>query len=103
MARRLLHARAGDLSYGNTRGDRAVACRICTEQIAKGCTALSRVISRWIDLSIDGFFLIMASDLPPERVEDLNRDPGHYKWEQADEILTHIIGDYLQNVEDSGF
>jgi hypothetical protein len=69
------------------------------EQIAEGCTALSRVISRSIDLSIGGFFLIMPSDLLPERVEDWNWDPGHYKWQEADKILAHIIGAYLQNAE----
>lgn len=69
------------------------------EQIAERCTAPSRVISRSIDLSIGGFFLIMPSDLRPERVETGNLDLGHYKWEETDNILAHKIGAYLQNAE----
>ena len=69
------------------------------EQIGEGCTALSRVISGSLDLSIGGFFLIMPSDLLPERVENWNWDPGHYKWQDADSILARIIAAYLQNAE----
>ncbi len=66
------------------------------EQVATGYTALSRVVSPRIDLSIGRFFLIVPEGSAPERVENWGWDPGHVDARAADGILAHLIAVYLQ-------
>ena len=68
------------------------------EQMAAGCTTLSALIASNIDLSRGRCFLIMPESLVTRQVQNWNWDPGHFKSQEADNILARLIGRYLRNI-----
>ena len=71
-------------------------------EIAEGCTGLSEVVSRRIDLTAGRFFLLMPPgfEIPrhsdPAATVQWNWTPKHLNYRIADSILVDVIAQYLK-------